>query len=359
MAAEYVLTLEGQPYFNSHTGHQLNIFYTIPEREPDESTGILLLIAGFGGEANSKVYSKMRREFADSQNLIVVQCDYFGYEFMGRETEQKTHAVLSEMSDRIHHLLENGTHVEPELHESFEQAESIDSFCELGLFQALDNLKALKTILQLLAEQKMTFDHDRIIAYGFSHGAYLALFCNAIMPNLFSAIIDNSGWTYPVYLYRPRVRHFRWNDPKTGLSGIFLLDINYHGTRWIDDLDIYNLNRVYANFKNKAKIISFHGESDKLVSVSEKKHFLKRVEHSKFYVIENEDIDDKIFKNTAHGMGTNFLEFFYYVTALEDLSRTKKEDVSISFLCATRSLHSKKYQYDISDDIEITRTKLE
>ncbi len=359
MATEYVLTLEGQPYFNSHTKRNFNVFYTIPEQNITEDTGILLLIAGFGGDAGSKVYSKMRREFADSKNLLVIQCDYFGYQFMGNEAEKKTHAQMSRMSDHIKHMAENGQPVDSFMQETIVFEETPDSFCELGLFQALDNLKAIKEILNMLSVQNISFDHNRIIAYGFSHGGYLALFCNALMPNLFSAIIDNSGWVYPVYLYKPRIRSFNWNNPNTDNTCSVFLHLKYQGTEWIDDLDIYNLNRLYAKFKNHARIISFHGESDSLVSPAEKEHFLRRVANAKFYVIEKKHLDHEIFKNTKHGMGSNFLKLFYYAADTEPLDRIKKEAVQSSFLCTPRNFHSRKYEYKISEDIEITRQKTE
>lgn len=356
MALEYTLTLTGQPYFNHHAERNLHVFYTIPEEDPCKATGVLLLIAGFGGDANSRVYSKMRQEFSDSQKLIVVQCDYFGYEFMGHETEQNTHKRLEEISGRIHHMMEAGEHVASFLEENFEQTETSDSFCELGLFQALDNIRALKYVMDFLSEHhNITFDHNKILAYGFSHGAYLALFCNALMPNLFSAIIDNSGWVYPVYLYQPRIRSFSWNDPNSNFSGTFYLKIFYQGLQWIDDAEIYNLNRLYAKFRNKARIISFHGTDDALVSTSEKRHFLKKIANTKFYIIEENDIDHHLFKNTKHGMGTNFLELFYFVTRTEELHRMEPSDTSMSFLFAPRNICSKKYKYTISENIEITR----
>ncbi|CAH2211897.1 hypothetical protein [Tepidibacter aestuarii] len=46
---------------------------------------MVLLISGFGGHANSNVYKKMRKEFADKYNMVTVQCDYFGWGFMQEE----------------------------------------------------------------------------------------------------------------------------------------------------------------------------------------------------------------------------------------------------------------------------------
>ena len=41
--------------------------------------------------------------------------------------------------------------------------------------------------------------------------------------------------------------------------------LDYKGRQWIDDLEVYNLRRMYAQFHNHARILSFHGENDGLV----------------------------------------------------------------------------------------------
>ncbi|MEG2337704.1 MAG: DUF2920 family protein, partial [Clostridium sp.] len=67
---------------NNYTERKLKVYFSTPDHEVNEQTGILLLIPGFGANANSNVYKKMRKEFADKYNLVTIQCDYFGWEFM-------------------------------------------------------------------------------------------------------------------------------------------------------------------------------------------------------------------------------------------------------------------------------------
>lgn len=73
--------------YNKSTNVQCNsrnlkIYFSVPQNGVDENTGLLLFIAGFGGQATSNVYKKMRDNFSDKYNLVTIQCDYFGYEFM-------------------------------------------------------------------------------------------------------------------------------------------------------------------------------------------------------------------------------------------------------------------------------------
>ena len=91
ISKEYSLDVIGQKYFNCEKDRAYTLYFSVPDNPGagGRKMGICLLIAGFGADANASVYRKMRREFADRENLVVVQCDYFGYEFMGRELDAK------------------------------------------------------------------------------------------------------------------------------------------------------------------------------------------------------------------------------------------------------------------------------
>lgn len=357
MAVEHILLIDGQPYFNRKTSRTFHTFYTSPDKGITPSTGILLLISGFGADANSNVYQKMRHEFSDRADLVVIQCNYFGSEYMGSKVTEEIQSAFSELiqnpSDR-----QNSDDILPDKTIHIEQPESPDSFCELGIFQALDNLKSICYIINHIHQQHLEFDYNRIFAYGYSHGAYLALLCNAFMPNLFSAIIDNSAWLYPVYLYRPRMCSTRYVVPESNISDILFVMVHYQGRQWIDDMEIYNLRRLYMQFNNKTKIFSFHGEADGLVPPNEKKSFLKNTANTKLYIIQESDIDGILFKNTKHGMGSDFLKLFYHVSETEDLTRSSEHPASLTSLFTPQILSSKKYQYSVSKEIEISRKDL-
>ncbi|VDH00935.1 Uncharacterised protein [Lysinibacillus sphaericus] len=84
MAVKNTITVLAHPniYNGSNTGRELRIDFSLPECGVTNETGLLLLVPGFGGNIESKVYRKMRVIFADHYNLVVVQCSYFGDEFM-------------------------------------------------------------------------------------------------------------------------------------------------------------------------------------------------------------------------------------------------------------------------------------
>lgn len=358
MATEYSFSMEGQPYFNSNCHRSIEVFYTEPDSGINSSTGILLLISGFEGDTSANVYKKMRMEFSEQQNLVVVQCDYLGFQFMGSKTMSEVHKKMQSLAEEINENTENREQLMAKgMKTNLEQNETLDNFCELGIFQALDNLKAVKKIIEFIERRGLTFDYNRIIAYGYSHGAYLALLCNALMPNLFSGIIDNSGWIYPVYLYRPRVCSAKWNVSETEQNVMLYVFVHYKGRLWIDDLEVYNLRRLYTQFDNRAKILSFHGENDGLVPLKEKANFLEKIKHAQLYVITEKDVDKKIFFNTQHGMGSNFLKLFYFITSIDKLKREETSKQITENLWKSHIFTSRKYQYRISEELDIFRTE--
>lgn len=73
---------------NNYINRKLRVDYTVPDEINDE-TGVLLLIAGYGGNIDSNVYKKMRNLFSENYNLIVLQCSYFGSEFMQTPSVEK------------------------------------------------------------------------------------------------------------------------------------------------------------------------------------------------------------------------------------------------------------------------------
>jgi len=83
MSNEFQLSLSAHPnIYSRYRMREFDVYFSTPDQGVNESTGLLLLIPGFGGNAESNVYKKMRSVFADQYNLVTVQCNYFGQEFM-------------------------------------------------------------------------------------------------------------------------------------------------------------------------------------------------------------------------------------------------------------------------------------
>lgn len=266
MAKDYEINVDAHPNIYTNDSRKLNIYFSIPEKSINKETGLLLFIPGFGGNANSNVYKKMRSLFADKYNVVTIQCDYFGCEFM-------QHTILEERPN---------------------------NFNDMGLMQAIDNITSIIIVTEIIKDNGYTFNNAKIMAYGHSHGAYLAYLCNVFSPNLFSLIVDNSAWLFPNYLKITRALTI---DGKR-------LVFDYIGRELISDFEIFDLPFLYRNFDNNCIIHSFHGSNDKLISLEEKRTFCKEVEKTYLHEITTERVDNKVFKSSNHGLNADFILLF-------------------------------------------------
>lgn len=330
MSKQYEIEIDSikSIYLNKITNEynrKLKVYFSTPE-DINEYTGIVVHINGFGGNSNANVYKKMRREFPDKYNLINIQCDYFGHEFMSdlnqevyipNENYLKQKSEIFSESDKAMIYDERGIidfnkfmHViskyDTEISYEMFMDEKISNFNDMGLMQALDNIIAVLSVMNILYTNNYEFNAKKIILFGYSQGAYISYLCNALVPGLFSLIIDNSSWIFPAYM--------KENTGRTLLSYIGKCRIkqgfNYSAKNFIKDKDILNLELLYRQFKNRCNIISYHGADDKLITIEDKEGFLRCVDNSILNEIDKGKVDNDIFKSTDHGLGADFLKIF-------------------------------------------------
>ncbi len=301
MAKDYSFKIFGHPnIYNNYSSRELKVYFSEPEIGVDEQTGIVLFLPGFGGNANSNVYQKMRSVFADKYNLITVQCDYFGWEFM----------------------------------QSSLLPESAFNFNDMGLMQALDNITAVIAVEQIILDNKLNYNAGKIIAYGHSHGSYLAYICNVLAPGLFSLLIDNSAWLFPMYLKY---------DRKLILNSGEVKNFNYLAKRIIEDKEVLSLPKLYSNFNNTCSILSFHGADDTLIEFSEKRDFCDSVANCKIKQITNQNIDNILFKSSDHGLGADFLLLFDSIMSEIQEEFVHKQSIHVE----SQKLKSNMFEYSI------------
>jgi len=298
--------------YNGSNSRNLNIYFSEPENGVNSETGILLLIPGFGGNSQSNVYKKMRSLFADQHNLIVVQCDYFGSEFMQSTNRfnfdfEKYKALFSanlgiklKNDASAEKLLEELAKYECVVNATEILDESVDNFNDMGFMQALDLLTAVYAVKAVLSDNQLVYNENKIIAYGHSHGAYLSLLCNRIAPNEFTLIIDNSAWIKPVYLESARCLWQKYGKMT------MQIEFDYFAQRYHYDKEILDLSVLYKNFDNQAKITAFHGIDDNLVSYSLKREFYKGIKNTEFNLVDEGMVDNKLFFSSSHGLNADF-----------------------------------------------------
>ena len=321
MAFQQEFEMYGHPSIYNPRERKLKVYFSEPNGGVNRNTGILLLIPGFGGNANSNVYKKMRDYFADEYNLIVVQCDYFGWEFMQAPNNLSLNINKEELTKLFNEKETNYIFKDKEfLIRLIEVAskynynilcneildEDLTNFNDMGIMQALDNISAVVTVIEIIKDNGYKFDESKIIIYGHSHGAYLGYLCNAFAPNLFSMIIDNSAWLFPAYLYSNRYVNTTYG--KTVLS----VQFEYLAKNVEFDKEIIDLNLLYKNVKNQSKIVCYHGIDDNLISIDDKSRFANNIDGFVLNQVSTNDVDGIIFKSTQHGLGADFIKLFEF-----------------------------------------------
>lgn len=305
---------------------KLNVYFSTPQYGVNKDTGVMLYISGFGGHANSKVCKKMRSEFADKYNLITIQCNYFGYEFMQdtdklsvstKEVEEKLNILTEDVAKDVYNegnikfnqLLKELRYKNTSLVLKADLNESKKNFNDMGLLQGIDNIVAVISVMNIMYNQNVKFNAKKVILFGNSHGSYLSYLCNALAPTLFTLLIDNSAWIFPQYLCEDKDRFLITKLDKLLIYKKF----SYLAKKVIKDKNILDLNNLYKQFENKCAIISYHGTNDDLVSNVEKKEFCSNIDNCIYNEISDENLDNNIFKSASHGLGADFLKLFDHV----------------------------------------------
>lgn len=76
------------------------------------------------------------------------------------------------------------------------------------------------------------------------------------------------------------------------------------------DEEILHLEKLYSKFENNCEIISYHGNTDYLVSHLEKRKLNELIKNFAYHEIGNKEVDGNIFHSTNHGLDADFLKFF-------------------------------------------------
>lgn len=319
MAYNQHLEIPAHPnIYNGNNERTLKIEYSIPEKGTNDETGIVVFVPGFGGDINSKVYKKMREVFANQYNLITVQCDYFGSKFM-QEAEKFncSEEELKKLSkEHLDELKMNPGKLESIIKDYSIQFkckalmdETENEFADMSYMQAIDIITAVEAVKIILNENHLSFNQGKIIGYGHSQGAFLLHLANKLAPHLFTYIFDNSSWVQPVYLTNNR-GYFKGVG-----KAVLVIEFEYLAKEYLLDIPALSLHNLYKTFKNGTYIYSLLGTTDNLVEVQDKKKSLSKLNHIKFEVIDEKNLDGEIFKSTNHGLDADFLKLFDYLIA--------------------------------------------
>lgn len=318
MAEEQVVKCSSYPVNNSY--REQTVYFAYPE-VINRETGMMLLISGFGSDPEADTYERMRKLFADEYNLVVVQTTYLGMEFMGDSNEiffdnpqlsELQRVLPDDIKSKV--FQENGKIdftplLDPALPLTLNLAahvklnETEDNFAEMGPIQAVDCVRALQLVYEIIRDNGYEINLDRVIAYGHAHGAYLAHLCNRFFPDLFSYVLDIGAWIFPAYLQGPRFLAQKFNN--LWLQKIF----SYRITVQQYDPQLYDLGFLYNGFENKANIVVYQGVTDNFINHEVKRRIFKPVRHVIFNMITPDRVDGIAIRSTNNG-DVNLVELF-------------------------------------------------
>ena len=110
----------------------------LPENGTDQDTGVLILVTGYGASIDSRVFRKMQEEFSNLYNMVVIQCDYYGSKYMGKE-------ILEDLYDELKGIEKFPEDVVLECEEK--TGETQQEFNDMGIMQALDIVNATLSVI--------------------------------------------------------------------------------------------------------------------------------------------------------------------------------------------------------------------
>jgi hypothetical protein len=358
MGTEYEITIEAHPsiYDSSNKKRHLHVLFTEPSQGINSHTGLLLVIAGYGEQSSSESYRLARGKMADEHNVIVVQCDYFGHEFM-QESQSVQYEIPQESlrtvftDDEMSWITPNGgLDMErffevgiryPIRVEGIEQLqETVDNFNDMGVMQALDQLTAIFAVQAILIDNGYKINRSRVYAYGKTDTAYLIYICNALAPSLFSCIIDNSGWLFPMYLESDRLL-----SSQIGKL-LRIIRFDYMVKKISHDKELLQIPWLYKQFLNQAQVICYHGADDDVVLPKMKQAFCQSMQGANCRVITKESINKLIFQSSSSGLGANYFDFFSF--ALKEHIEKKPTHEPFEFIPTLIETKSYRYKLEFS-----------
>ncbi|WP_135555577.1 DUF2920 family protein [Paenibacillus cymbidii] len=322
MANEYDITIPAHPNLYTGDERQLKIYFGAPE-QINADTGMVLFIAGYGGHSGSKVYTKMRSVLADTFNLVTVQCDYFGHEFMQKpkqidatpfclNVQKKTGIPASAINSQL-----NGVEDMVRLAEKYDipllfkeaLGESKGNFNDMSLMQSIDNITAVLAVIAILQDNDYPFNTRKMVTFGHSHGAYLAYLCNAFAPGLFKLMIDNSSYLYPIFM-NPLERRIG----ELTLDGLILrVYFDYMATTMNEvDRNIMDLEWLYGQIENRCQCMVYHGSKDHMTDTGRKREFSRSI-GARFEEVAEDRVDGQLFGSAEHGLHADFFKLFEHV----------------------------------------------
>jgi hypothetical protein len=332
--------------------------------EADANRPLLFFIGGFGFRREGDYVAGKLVPHLVSQGFITVTVGYHGS--LVRTTSDPSFTVRQDWFDDFRRvsgvnvpddpkavialLRANGVaELPPEFSVIKHCGNDYESFGTLG---ALDHLQVYADLIR----RGILFDRLRVVAFGTSHGAYLAMMMLKFAPHTLSAIIENSCWVHAIEtemnnLWQPHRHHF-------DAGGVRIYYSNY--SPWTRDdptgaghlkpkhLKIRDLRASHYDGASGVSVVSYHGEDDQMIPAGDKRSLWEALEnHVDLHatMVTADKVDGRLFKNTLHGLNASLIGLFDDALAqLGEIPARRGDDFQIA---KRRTLVCGEAQYEI------------
>lgn len=354
MATHFEKTTTGAEDFELGLKRESPLRYTLTLPDSAEPRGLVFVIPGFGEDSSSEYARKLREFIADQYALASTSIMYhaiqsrpanggqLGFEdhdieLLTKKLQQYGSPIANNIAENVNLLdqaitrakAENRCNIQTLFLNQYELLTSSiypgqGEYQNFGVMQALDHLYVLGDLLQ-----NVTFDKGNIIAFGSSHGGYIANLMAKFAPNSFSAVLDNSSYACAPLPYvvgrqlgcheflatmtlniaiacfvvspwrlHPNEKNFFSDDRQKIRSFLFDDDIKTMATAG----------------GNKTQYRFFHSEQDMIAKVDDKLKMATLLQDNGFdmriSLMGPKDVDGHFVKNLNHGMDLSLKTMF-------------------------------------------------
>lgn len=306
--------------------------------------GLVFVIPGFGEDASGEYQRGLRAYLAEKYGLLAVTAEYHCYrsrpatgaapifapeEYENFRIQCAKHGILvatpRDVKDALSRL--------PRAYQfNLRLSPPNGDYQNFGVMQALDHLLVLA---DLRKSQEIEFDEENIVAFGSSHGAYIAHMIAKFAPNTLRGVIDNSAYTAPPILGHSADGQLQFGPScfdlyqLTGVRVDFYVDTRWtvadeaaptHYSGWHHAIrDLALPKHMQATKETSGRPCQFrvmHSVADGIQPIDGRRQQAELLKATGFDVVFKEvtaeDIDGRMVKTLEHGMDASLRAVFDY-----------------------------------------------
>ena len=209
---EITRQIDGAPDYELGVPRAAPLTYDISWPQEGEAPGLVLVIAGFGGDTDGEYAKGLRRHIVETTGMGAVSVRYHAFHARPNnggairiDAADQAYLIgvaalakapvknIANFHDLVVGLAAAKVEINPKVWVDPAHGEAQN----FGLIQALDHL----CVIADLMENAPPFDTRKIVALGSSHGGYIAHLIAKIAPSTLAAVIDNSSYCQPPMNY--------------------------------------------------------------------------------------------------------------------------------------------------------------